>query len=105
MGWIMPRKNPYICPKCGTKAEKPVKTWQLIAPIPDARGRITITVMGSFQCLNCGYKWRGVVSKIKAGAEGVEIESVKGKKALGGQEKEEKRRGTIIEIDLNEKEG
>jgi hypothetical protein len=45
----MPRKKqsePDVCPNCGTKVDKPTKTWQLVSPLPDAYGRITITVMG-----------------------------------------------------------
>ena len=97
------RRDPYICPRCGTRVEKPAKTWQLIAPIPDAKGRVTITIMGSFKCPSCNYSWRSVISKVKAGAEGVEVESAKGKRELG-EKKAEERRGQVIEIDLSELE-
>ncbi len=95
-----PKRDPHECPACGTRAEKPLKTWQLVSPIPDAKGRITITVMGSFECPNCGYRWRGVVSKIKAGGGGIEVESTKGRKVLG--EQEEKDRAFVIELDLSD---
>ncbi|BEP17017.1 hypothetical protein PYJP_03690 [Pyrofollis japonicus] len=97
------RKDPYVCPRCGTRVDQPVKTWQLVSPIPDSKGRITITVMGSFVCPNCGYKWRAVISKIKVGGEELEVEAG-GKKAeiKGGEKKEEKTQGEIIEIDLDE---
>ena len=100
----MPRgkKDPYVCPKCGTRTE-PSKTWQLVSPFPDAKGRITITVMGSFVCPECGHRWRGVVSKIKVGGSEVEVESGKGAKAEIKSEKEkEERRGEIIEIDIDD---
>jgi len=93
------RKDVYICPKCGTRVEKPVKTWQLISPLPDSKGRITITVMGSFVCPNCGYKWRGVISKLKVGGKTVEIEGARGAKSI---EAEEEERAEIIEIDIDE---
>ncbi len=95
-----PKRDPHECPACGSRAEKPLKTWQLVSPIPDAKGRITITVMGSFECPNCGYRWRGVVSKIKAGGSGIEVESTKGRKVLG--EEEEKDRAFVIELDLSD---
>ena len=100
----MPRKRPpNICPYCGEEVEKPYKTWQLVSPLPDSKGRITITIMGMYQCSN-GHKWRAIVSKIKVGGSGeVEVEGAKGKKVLGGkEEKEEKREGEVFEIDLSE---
>jgi predicted RNA-binding Zn-ribbon protein involved in translation (DUF1610 family) len=100
----MPRKkrDPYVCPKCGTRTE-PVKTWQLVSPFPDSKGRITITVMGSFVCPNCGYRWRAVISKIKVGGEEVEVEAGTKKAAIREEKKtEEKREGEIIEIDIDE---
>ncbi|MEB3780082.1 MAG: CpXC domain-containing protein [Desulfurococcales archaeon] len=84
------KKNPFICPRCGTKVPEPTKTWTLVSPIPDKKGRITVTVMGSFTCPNCGYSWRAVVSKIKTGGE--EVESEEGPREPG----------QIIEIDLSE---
>jgi predicted RNA-binding Zn-ribbon protein involved in translation (DUF1610 family) len=102
----MPRRGkvqePNKCPNCGAEGVKPDKTWQVVSPLPDAMGRVTITIMGSYRCPSCGYSWKGVVSKIKAGGSGVEIESQgKGRKLETG---EEERRGTVIEIDLEELE-
>ncbi len=94
------RRDPYICPVCGTRVE-PKKTWQIVSPLPDAQGRVTVTIMGSFECPNCGHKWRAAISKIKVGAEGVEFES--GSTKLQEKRKqEEERRGEIIEIDIDE---
>ncbi len=91
-----------ICPKCGTKTS-PTRTWQLIAPLPDSQGRITITIMGVYECSNCGYKWRGVVSKMKVGSNSIEIESgKKGIKLLGDEKNISSRQGNIIELDLDE---
>ncbi len=92
----MARKKKVVrCPRCGAEAGDPVKTWQLVSPIPDKKGRITITIMGIYQCPKCGYKWRAVVSKIKVGGTGVEV---------GGKEikEEEKRPPKIIELDLSD---
>ncbi len=101
----MPRRrktDPYICPRCGTRAEL-VKTWQIVSPFPDSKGRITITIMGSFKCPNCGYRWRAVVSKLKVGGSEVEIESGSKKaKKLKTEEKDEEREGMVIEIDIDE---
>ncbi|MCD6428183.1 MAG: chromatin protein Cren7 [Desulfurococcales archaeon] len=92
------------CPKCGTDVQ-PAKTWQLVSPLPDVDGRITITVMGSFKCPSCGYSWRGKVSVMKVGPDG-EVEFQTGKARRRRRKKEEKkegpRGGTIIEIDLSE---
>ncbi len=93
------RRDPYACPVCGTRAE-PKRTWQLVSPFPDAQGRVTVTVMGSFECPNCGHKWRTAISKIKVGASGVEVES--GGRRVTRQERPEERRGEVIEIDIDE---
>ncbi len=91
----MPRRKksePGVCPQCGTKLRDPDKTCTLVSPIPDKKGRITVTVMGSFTCPNCGYKWRAVLSKIKTG----------GDEGAGPEEEPEPREGEVIEIDLDE---
>lgn len=92
------------CPSCGTEVQ-PERTWQLVAPLPDAEGRITITVMGSFRCPKCGYSWRGKVSTLKVGPEG-EVEVVKGKAKRRRRKKKEKTEassgGTVIEVDLSD---
>ncbi|BBD72725.1 hypothetical protein HS1genome_1114 [Sulfodiicoccus acidiphilus] len=103
----MPKKRKEaqdVCPACGNKVDKPTKTWQLVSPLPDAQGRITITVMGVYECDKCGNRWKGVVSKIKAGGSGVEVEGKKGKKRIetGEQEKDE---GYVIELDLGDEGG
>ena len=90
------------CPKCGTEVQ-PSKTWQLVAPLPDSEGRITIIVMGSFKCPNCGYSWRGKISKIKVGPSG-EVEmgkAIRRKRSKGGS-KQKSGGGRVIEIDLTE---
>lgn len=97
----MPRgrsRRPGTCPNCGAEGVAPHKTWQVVSPFPDEAGRITITIMGSYRCPNCGHSWRGVVSKIKAGGSGVEVEGAKRKVV---SEREEPR---YIEIDLKELE-
>ena len=85
------KKDPFTCPKCGTRVTEPVKTWTLVSPLPDKYGRITVTVMGSFACPNCGYTWRGVVKKIKTGGGEGEAE-----------EPQEREPGMVIEIDLDD---
>lgn len=94
------RKTSNRCPKCGTTVSSPVKTWQLIAPIPDSAGRVTITIMGIYECPNCGYKWRAVISKMKVGSENVEIEGAKKTITLGSGRSE--RNENVIELDLEE---
>lgn len=55
------------CPKCGSASVEVVKTWNMVSPLPDKAGRITVTIMGSLRCRSCGYSWRGPVSKLKIG--------------------------------------
>jgi predicted RNA-binding Zn-ribbon protein involved in translation (DUF1610 family) len=81
--------DPFRCPRCGTRVDEPVKTWTLVSPIPDKKGRITITIMGLFKCPKCGYTWRAVLKKIKS--------------EVGEAEEEgEREPGEVIEIDLSE---
>ncbi|MCS7112115.1 MAG: chromatin protein Cren7 [Ignisphaera sp.] len=101
----MPRKsqkNPNICPRCGTVVPSPKRTWQLVAPIPDSSGRITVTVMGAYECSSCNYKWRAVISKMKVGGDSIEIEGSKGKELRLADEEKESRKSTVIELDLRE---
>ena len=91
-------KDPFLCPSCGTRVTDPEKTWTLVSPFPDKYGRITVTVMGSFRCPNCGHSWRAVVKKLKTGGEEEAGRRVAGE---GGGEEEE-RRPYVIEIDLDE---
>ena len=56
------------CKKCGNvdfTGVKPNKTWQMFSPMPDRDGNITITVMGSLTCPNCGKNVRGALKTIK----------------------------------------
>jgi len=71
----MPRKEAKlkVCPSCGEAVKDPYKTWELIAPFPDKKMRITVTTLGMFKCPSCGKSFRGVVSKVKMGAEGIKI--------------------------------
>jgi DNA-directed RNA polymerase subunit RPC12/RpoP len=102
----MPRKSEKasnVCPKCGTEVKEPAKTWQLVSPLPDAEGRITITVMALFVCPNCGFKWRAALSKMKVGSEGIEIEGAKkGAVKMVKEERKSERRENVIELDLSE---
>lgn len=86
------------CPKCGSSNVDVERTWQLTSPLPDSKGRITITVMGVLKCRNCGYRWKGVVSKLKVGGEEVEIEGSKRKIEDHGEPRPPKE----IVIDLDE---
>jgi uncharacterized protein with PIN domain len=62
-----------VCPECGTTAKDPYKTWELIAPFPDKKMRIALTIFGMYECPKCGRKFKGIVSKAKLGTEGIEL--------------------------------
>jgi len=62
-----------VCPSCGKAVKEPYKTWELVAPFPDKKMRITLTVFGMFKCPSCGRSFKEVVSKLKMGTEGVEV--------------------------------
>ena len=69
----MPRGKVRTCPNCGVEVTtEPYKTWELVSPFPDKKMRITVTIMGMYECPNCGKRFRAVVSKIKVG-EDVEV--------------------------------
>jgi len=61
------------CPSCGEVVEEPYKTWELVAPFPDKKMRITVTIFGMFKCSSRGRSFSGVVGKAKMGTEGVEV--------------------------------
>ncbi|PUA33248.1 MAG: hypothetical protein B7O98_02095 [Zestosphaera tikiterensis] len=91
------------CPSCGADV-KPETTWQVVSPLPDAEGRITITVMGTFTCPSCGHKWKGKVSSIKVGPEG-EVSFGEERKKRTSKEKKSKGSeytGKVIELDISE---
>lgn len=96
-------KKANICPVCGTEVNSPDKTWNLVSPLPDDKGRITITVMGSFTCPNCGHKWKGVVSKLKVGGSEVEVETGGKKKSLNPVQQTSRREEEII-VNIDEEE-
>lgn len=102
MGGRRKRGDVRSCPRCGMRVEEPSKTWQLISPLPDEYGRLTLTVMASFVCPNCGERWRGVLSKLKVGGGDVEIETGKGSMAFRRGERPPVREGEVIELDLED---
>jgi uncharacterized Zn finger protein len=94
------------CPRCGSNNIEVVKSWQLVAPIPDAQGRITVTMMGVVRCGNCGYKWKTTISKIKVGGKSVEIEGGGSKKVLEDESEEREVKEIVLDISdiLNDKD-
>jgi len=89
-------KKTLVCPKCNSSNVDVVKTWNLISPLPDREGRITLTIMGVLKCKECGYSWKGVVSKLKVGTS-IEIEG--GRKGTTTLEEERKPKEIIIDLD------
>lgn len=86
----MPRKrDPFRCPECGSREKEPKTTWTIVSPLPDKYGRVTVTVMGRFECGECGKRWSSPIQKIKSGGEGRE-------------EREPREPGVVIEIDLSD---
>lgn len=76
----------------------------MVSPLPDRDGRITVTIMGVFKCTNCGYTWRGTVSKVKIGKR-VEA-GLEGKQIVLEEEVESKPKEIILDIEdvLKERE-
>ena len=64
------------CRQTFSKLEvSPSKTWNLVSPMPDKQGRITITIMGTYPCPHCGRNNTSVVSKFKDSEEGEQRKS------------------------------
>ena len=61
------------CKSCGQginpKEHPPSSTWTLTSPLPDKEGRITLTVMGSFECPRCKKNVKAAMKKIKSDEE------------------------------------
>ncbi|QOR94291.1 chromatin protein Cren7 [Thermosphaera chiliense] len=102
-----PKKESSLkCPRCGSNNIEVIKSWQLVAPIPDAQGRITVTMMGVVKCGSCGYKWKTTISKLKVGGKSVEIEGGSSKKVLESESEEREVKEIVLDISdiLNEKD-
>ncbi len=52
------------CPKCGTDASKPKKTWKM-AGRPDKTGKRMQLEIGLYECPKCGNTFREVLGKKK----------------------------------------
>lgn len=63
------RTKAIVCKKCDTTLNPtvtpPNKTWQLMSPMPDKQGRVTLTIMGSFRCPTCGASIKAALKKVK----------------------------------------
>lgn len=59
------REKRSVCSSCGTEATKPRRTWQQVSSFPDRMGRMTVTTMGAYKCLNCGKAFRRAIGKVK----------------------------------------
>ena len=85
------KKKVISCKNCGQVINPtetpPSTTWNLISPLPDKQGRVTLTVMGSFTCPRCGKNVKAAMKKIKSDAE------------LGGKSKAEVLLDTIIGLE------
>ena len=60
----MEEKSMAKCPKCGTEAAKPKKTWKM-AGRPDKAGKRMQLEIGLYECSKCGNVFREVLSKKK----------------------------------------
>jgi hypothetical protein len=64
------RKKKVSCKNCGFGESvadfgQPSKTWNLVSPMPDKDGNVTLTVMGSFRCPKCDKSLTTSIQKIK----------------------------------------
>ncbi len=66
-------KDKLRCTQCAFKINPvetpPNKTWNMISPLPDKMGRVTLTIMGSFTCPKCGKSLRIAMQKIKSDSD------------------------------------
>ena len=66
-------KEKFKCSSCGfvinPKEHPPNKTWNMISPLPDKQGRVTLTIMGSFTCPRCSKNLKVSLQKIKSDDE------------------------------------
>lgn len=60
-------KKQKVCPKCGGKGIPTGKTWPLTSPMALMGGNIPI--MGTFECQECGKKFKKKVMDISIGEE------------------------------------
>lgn len=49
------------CPKCGAKADAPIKTWSLPSRRPSKTGEETKIEVGIFECKECKAKFRAAI--------------------------------------------
>lgn len=65
----MAKKRKLKCKHCGEEwlpADVPTKKeWNLISPMPDKDGNVTITRMATWDCPNCGKNKTGAMGKTK----------------------------------------
>ncbi|MHA2502954.1 MAG: hypothetical protein ACXAE3_08795 [Candidatus Kariarchaeaceae archaeon] len=67
------KQKPIKCKKCsntfevGSDEDKKTrnKEWTMVAPMPDKDGNVTITLMATWSCSNCGKTIRGSAGKTK----------------------------------------
>ncbi len=66
--------KPVKCKKCGHSfmphEAQPKKQWTLVSPMPDKDGNVTITMMASWDCPNCGKNITGSMGKTKGDQTG-----------------------------------
>ena len=67
-----------VCPRCGTEANEPTKTWSMVGK-PSKKGERFKLTLGLFTCPECEKRYQKVVGKEKEGinVKGV-VEEIKG---------------------------
>ncbi|MHA2358246.1 MAG: hypothetical protein ACXABK_05715 [Candidatus Heimdallarchaeaceae archaeon] len=83
--------KPIKCKKCGetwAPTEVPTKKeWPKVAPMPSADGSVTITVMATWDCPNCGKSVMGAKGKTKGEFKEEDTKKYKIEHALNPGEK------------------
>ncbi|MHA1217946.1 MAG: hypothetical protein ACTSSN_05305 [Candidatus Heimdallarchaeaceae archaeon] len=87
----MAKKKLIKCKNCGEEwlpTDVPTKKeWNIVSPMPDKQGNVTITRMATWDCPNCGKNRTGAKAKTKGEFKEEETPKYKIEHAISSEEK------------------